>query len=561
MQAPETPSARSVVLHHSKAPADAGSRGYEILLEQGRVAFGLHYLWPGASLKIATKAALPAGQWAHVAVTYDGSSRAAGARIYVNGRPAEVEVVRDGLYKDITYEKEPDLTLGQRFRDSGFRGGRVRDLRVFAVELTPLEVAETAGQPDFAAAWHLAPEQLSGEQREGLFDYFAARVDARTHRAWQSLQQLREAQNAIVTPLDEAMVMQELPRPKAAFVLQRGAYDARGEQVSADTPAALPPMPGQAPRNRLGLARWLTSPDHPLMARVTVNRLWQQMFGRGIVETSDNFGLQGSPPTHPELLDWLARDFIDHGWDVKRTLRAIACSATYRQSSAAAAELLARDPQNLLLARGPSRRLSAEMMRDQALAASGLLVEKLGGPSVKPYQPPGLWEEIGMGKPHYDLGTGDDLHRRSLYTFWKRTVPPPTMILFDAAERNTCTVRRQNTSTPLQALALLNDPQFVEAARVLGERMLREGGGTLEAQLAWAFRRTTGRRGDPRELAILREIFDEQREAFAADTTGAGRLIQGAEGEIGSARPAAERAASVVVAQALLNFDEAIMSR
>jgi hypothetical protein len=221
---------------------------------------------------------------------------------------------------------------------------------------------------------------------------------------------------------------------------------------------------------------------------------------------------------------------------VKRALRQIALSATYRQTSRAAPELLALDPQNLLLARGPARRLTAEMLRDQALAAGGLLVEKIGGPSVKPYQPPGLWEEIAMGKPHYEIGHGDDLHRRSLYTFWKRTVPPPTMMLFDAAERNTCTVRRQSTSTPLQALALLNDQQFVEAARFIGQRMLAEGGATLDAQLAWAFRLVTGRRADARELAILRELHAEQRELLVSEPAAA-------------------------VAQALLNFDEAIMSR
>ena len=269
--------------------------------------------------------------------------------------------------------------------------------------------------------------------------------------------------------------MEEMPTPKPAFVLKRGAYDAPGERDEADTPAALPPFPTGQPRNRLGLARWLVAPEHPLTARVTVNRLWQMMFGRGIVETSDNFGRQGAQPTHPELLDWLAREFVTDGWDVKHLLKLMALSATYRQSSQATPELLARDPANELLARGPVRRLTAEMLRDQALAVSGLLVEKSGGPSVKPYQPEGLWA-VAMGGPHYDQSHGPDLYRRSLYTFWKRTVPNPAMVAFDASERNVCAVRRQSTSTPLQALALLNDPQIVEAARHLGQRMLKEGG-------------------------------------------------------------------------------------
>jgi hypothetical protein len=280
------------------------------------------------------------------------------------------------------------------------------------------------------------------------------------------------------------------------------------------------------------------------MARVTVNRFWQQMFGQGLVETSDNFGLQGSPPTHPELLDWLARDFVAHGWDVKRTLRQIALSATYRQSSHASAALLARDPQNLLLARGPARRLTAEMLRDQALAAGGLLVDKIGGPSVNPYQPPGLWEEIAMGKPKYVVGEGEDLYRRSLYTFWKRTVPPPSMMLFDAAERNVCTVRRQSTSTPLQALALLNDMQVVEAARLIGQRMLKEGGASPDAWIAWGFRLVTGRRPDARERDILRALYDEQLALFQADTAAANQFNAFGATPTDATLPSAMRAAS-----------------
>ena len=562
LQAPAAPSLRAVVVHHSKAPADAGSRGYEILLENGRVAFGLHYLWPGASLKVVTKTALPAGEWVHLTATYDGSSRAAGAHLYLDGRAAELEVVRDGLFKDITYAKdEPDLTIGFRFRDNGFVGGRVRDLAVFDRALTPLEAAQVAGRSDLADAWSGTPERLSSAQRDGLFEVFATNIHPPTRDAARALHDTREAQNAFVTPFPEAMVMAELPQPKPAFLLQRGAYDAHGDAVTAGTPPALSPFPAGAPHNRLGLAQWLTEPKNPLLARVTVNRFWQMLFGRGLVETSDNFGLQGSPPTHPELLDWLTRDFVMHSWDVKRALRQIALSATYRQSSRASPELLARDPENFLLARGPARRLTAEMLRDQALATSGLLVEKIGGPSVRPYQPPGLWEEIAMGKPKYEQGTGDDLHRRSLYTFWKRTVPPPTMIMFDAAERNVCTVRRQSTSTPLQALALLNDVQIVEAARLIGQRMIKEGGTTTDDRLAWAFRLVTGRHPDGPELAILRELYREQHEFFAADPPAAEQFNKFGEAATDVTLPAADRAAGALVAKALLNFDEAVMRR
>ena len=562
LQAPVQPSPRAVVVHHSRAPVDAGSRGYEILLENGRVAFALHYLWPGASLKVVTTTTLLPGEWVHVTATYDGSSRAAGAHIFVNGTAAPLEVVRDGLYKDITYAKgEPDLAIGFRFRDNGFKGGRVADFTVFDRELTPLEAAELAGRDTLTAAWNTPPAQLTPATREALLAYFTTYFDEPTQTAGRALRAAREEQNVFVTALPEAMVMQELPQPKRAFILQRGAYDAPGAEVHADTPAALSAFPSGAPRNRLGLAQWLTAPANPLFARVTVNRLWQMMFGRGMVETSDNFGAQGSPPSDPALLDWLAHDFVANGWDVKRALRQIACSATYRQSSQGTPELLARDPQNILLARGPSRRLTAEMLRDQALALSGLLVEKIGGPSVKPYQPPGLWEEIAMGKPHYETGHGDDLHRRSLYTFWKRTVPPPGMAIFDASERNVCTVRRQSTNTPLQALALLNDVQMVEAARFIGQRMLREGGATRDAQLAWCFQLVTGRHATEREQAILRVLHDEQRAMFAANPAAADQLNAFGETATDAVLPAVDRATATAVAQGLLNFDEAVMSR
>ncbi|HSI37116.1 MAG TPA: DUF1549 domain-containing protein, partial [Tepidisphaeraceae bacterium] len=410
--------ARQVVLHHSKAPIDAGSRGYELLLEDGRVAFGLHHMWPGNSLKVVTR-----GRVVHpkvesrVTVTYDGSSRAAGVRVFVDGKAVEVDVVRDGLTKDIAYGGgEPDLTIGQRFRDNGFRGGLVHHFAVFDRELAPLEVA-TYREPKggmIARFWEHGPDEfeLNGGDRL-MAEYYVEGVSREVLAAKATLRTARAAHAKFVESIPEMMVMREMPQPKPAFVLKRGAYDAPGDAVSVSTPRVMPAMRKDLPRNRLGLAKWLVDPANPLMARVTVNRAWQQMLGRGLVETSDNFGLQGSPPTHPELLDWLARVFVDDlKWDYKALLKLIATSATYRQSSRASAELLARDPQNLLLARGPARRLSAEMLRDHALAVSGLLVEKVGGPSVKPYQPAGLWEEIAMGRPSYGQWKGADLYRR-----------------------------------------------------------------------------------------------------------------------------------------------------
>jgi hypothetical protein len=553
---------RFVVAHHSKAPIDAGSRGYELLLEDGHVAFGLHHMWPGNSLKVISKEQLPANEWVQVTVTYDGSSRAAGVHVYLNGIPAVLDVVRDGLVKDITYEGgEPDLAIGFRMRDNGFKGGRVDDFQIFNRELSPLEAAQLAGKTSFVEAWNAAPAGLTKAQREGLLDFYLANIFPPALKAVEELHQLRREQSGVVNPVPEIMVMKEMPKPRPAFVLKRGAYDAHGEPVTADTPKALPPFPADQPRNRLGLARWLLSDEQPLTARVTVNRAWQMMFGRGMVETSDNFGRQGSFPTHPELLDWLARDFVDHDWDMKRLLKLIAMSAAYQQWSHASPELLARDPGNELLARGPARRLTAEMMRDQALAASGLLVEKMGGPSVKPYQPEGLWEEKAMGAPKYEQGKGEDLHRRSLYTFWKRTVPHPAMIAFDASERNVCTVRRQSTSTPLQALALLNDTQMTEAARHLGERMLKEGGKDEGERVAWVFRLVTSRPPNLREIKILKQLFSEQRELFLNDKQAAEKLLAVGESKSDSALNPAELAAGTVLAGAILNHDEAVMRR
>lgn len=552
---------RAVVVHHSKAPIDAGSRGYELLLEKGRVAFGLHHMWPGNSIKVTTREAIASNEWVHVAVTYDGSSKASGARVYVNGKTADLEVIRDGLYKDISYGGgEPDLAIGHRFRDSGFKGGVVDDFAVFDRALTPLEAAQLAGRDEFKKAWETPAAQLTADQRRHLLEYYVQNIYPIGIQFFADLRSLRQEQNRTVNPIPEVMVMKELPKPKPAHILKRGAYDAHGEAVSANTPAVLPPLPNDAPRNRLGLARWLHAPENPLMARVTVNRAWQQMFGRGLVETSDNFGSQGATPTHPELLDWLARAFIKSGWNMKGLLRLMATSATYRQSSKADAEVVARDPGNQLLARAPVRRLSAEMLRDHALGASGLLVEKIGGPSVKPYQPEGLWEEIAMGKPRYDTGKGDDLYRRSLYTFWKRTVPHPTMITFDAADRNVCAVKRQATSTPLQALALLNDPQQVEAARFLAQRMLKASS-DRKGQLQFAFRMATGRLPNERESAVLQQLLEEQRAIFAADKAAAVKLLAIGERVSDQGLDVVDLAAGTVLAQAIFNHDESVMRR
>jgi hypothetical protein len=563
---PTAPSPRAVVLHHSRAPIDAGSRGYELLLEQNRVAFGLHHMWPGNAIKVVSETTLPANDWSHVVITYDGSSQARGVTFYLNGRAQKLNIVRDYLYRDITYEGgEPNLTLGHRFRDNGFKGGAVDELRLYSKVLSPMEALLDFDPVQAATLWAKPMEQVLKVEEMNLlrchFDLHRADVQG----LQKELKQIRAMENAIVKNLPEAMVMQELAQPKPAYVLKRGAYDAPGEPVTPNTPAVFPPMARDLPRNRLGLARWLTSPGHPLTSRIAVNRLWQQMFGTGLVETSDNFGTQGARPSHPALLDWLALEFSQPSdpaakpWDMQRLLKMIALSATYRQQSRTTPEAMAKDGDNRLLSRYPVRRLSAEMLRDQALFHSRLFSEKLGGPSVKPYQPDGLWE-VAMGNPKYDRSNGPDLYRRSLYTFWKRTVPPPAMITFDAAERNVCIVRRQATSTPLQALALLNDVQMVEAAKQLGQRLLREPG-EVKQRLAWAFRTVTCRTANEKEIAVLLQLWNEQRDFYRQSTQAAKKLLATGESKVDEKLPIDELAASAILALALFNHDEAVHRR
>jgi hypothetical protein len=358
------------------------------------------------------------------------------------------------------------------------------------------------------------------------------------------------------------MVMRERAEPRPTYLLARGAYDAPGERVGAGTPDAILPFPDTLPRNRLGLAQWVVSPRHPLTARVFANRYWALFFGTGLVATAEDFGSQGELPSHPELLDWLATTFVESGWNLKALHRRIVLSATYRQSSTADAALRDADPGNRWLARGPSYRLAAEQIRDGALAASGLLVSRVGGPSVYPYQPPGLWEELATrNATTYVQGRGEDLYRRSLYTVWKRTTPPPAAVSFDAADRLFCTVRRQRTSTPLQALVLMNDPQYLEAARMLAERMMSEGGAAPADRVTHGFRLATSRRPSPEELTLLTDLFEEQRARFTTDRRAASSLLAVGEHPRHPRLTPGELAAYAIVASTLLNMDEAVTKR
>jgi hypothetical protein len=450
------------------------------------------------------------------------------------------------------------LVFGQRFRDKGFKGGQIDELSIFNRAVSPVEVAhvfEGKLQPALAAA-----RQHEAELREF---YFSA-IDPETRESQVALTTARQRVVAAEDPQFEIAVMEEMPGQRPTHVLLRGEYDAPktdANRVQRDTPAGIHKFDSSLPKNRLGLAKWLTQPQHPLTARVAVNRLWAPLFGRGLVETVENLGIQGGQPSHPELLDWLARDFIASGWDVKRNLRMLALSATYRQASAARPDLLRRDSQNLLLARGPSHRLSGEAVRDSALAASGLLDERIGGPPVSPYQPGDLWRESNTMSPAYRQSVGKDLYRRSLYTVLKRTAPMPNMLAFDTVSREVCVARRQQTGTPLQALVLLNDPQFVEAARVLGERMVKEAAGDHARAVRLAFRRLATREPTPGEMTLLTTLFAEQERYFKAQPEDAARLVKIGERPVDPSLPPVSVAAATVVAQTILNLDAAIWKR
>jgi hypothetical protein len=470
-------------------------------------------------------------------------------------------VVRDHLTKDTEagsgqtyFGGATGLTVGERFRSAGLKGGALDELRVYDRALTPVEIAQVHDGRALV-------EAIARGDEVALRPYYLAAIDPETGKAAAELREARRRLFAAQTAVFEVMTMEETPAPRPAHVLARGNYDApKDRPVGRDTPKALTPFPQGAPRNRLGLARWLTDPHHPLTARVEVNRVWQMFFGRGIVATAENFGTQGALPTHPELLDWLARDFVASGWDVKGLCRKVVLSSTYRQRSSAPRPLRERDPDNLLLARGPSRRLPAEMLRDAALHAGGLLVSHVGGPPAKPYQPPGMWHGMNAFLPEYVPDKGEGLYRRSLYTFWRRTSPPPNMLAFDAPGREVCVVRRQTTSTPLQPLVLLNDPQFVEAARGLGERLLRTPG-TLGEKLTFAFRLAATRRPTARELDLLASMYGEQLALFRKDPAGAAKFLHTGTRPPAADLDPAELAAAAATAGAILNLDAALTTR
>ena len=552
---------RAIVIHRTKSWTDSGSRGYQLLVEEGRLSVALVHFWPGDAIAIRTVEPVATGLWQEVVFTYDGSSRASGLQLYIDGELAQTEVVRDHLTRTIRGGSIGHLTIGSRFRDKGYKNGGVDNLGVWQRELSAADVSSL----------HATGEVLSEPS--------APTADA----AGEDLRARRAERDVLLDSVRQIMTMAAAPELPAAqrtsYILARGDYSAPTEAVAPSFLSAMPTLGIEAPKDRLDLARWLTHPDHPTTARVAVGRLWRIAFAQDLLETPEDLGSQGVLPTHRALLDTLARDLVSSGWDVRALLRRFVLSSTYRQSSIPKldASALEYDLGNELFGRAQRGRRTAEMIRDGAMHAAGLLATQLGGPSVFPYQPLGLWAE--KSGRHYPTGRGDDLRRRSLYTFWKRTSPPPTMVMFDTPSREICTVARQSTTTPLQVLAMWNDPQFVEVAVVLAEQA--EAAATSDSErIAFLMRTLTSRLPTAEEQAALLELLEGQRAAYREDPAAA-QALAGFDLEVFAHPPtmdpsapvvdesiapltetvAIERAALATLASAILGLDAAVTRR
>jgi hypothetical protein len=528
--------------------------GYGLYLRDSKLAFHFTVRWTDLGWRLETAQPLTLNRWHHVAFAYDGKRKTSGARFYVDGVPQETKALFDAMVWPLGDPQPFRIGAGEGPEDR-FHGA-IEDVRIYnralsTEEASVLPVAESV--PEIAS---IPPSKRTPAQENKLAYCFLDQYAPAAVR--ESRLQLAEAQRSrdqYDASIPTVMVMKEGPQ-RDAFILKRGAYDAPGDRVSPALPHLLPPMPATFPNNRLGLAEWLVDRSNPLTARVTVNRFWQMLFGTGLVKTVDDFGSQGEWPAYQDVLDDLATNFMDGGWDVKALLKTMVTSATYRQSSKVTPELLEKDPENRLLARGPRFRLAPQAIRDQALAISGLLVEKVGGPPVKPYQPPGLWEEVSFGES-YKPDTGDGLYRRSLYTFWKRTVAPPTMVTFDAASRETCIVRANRTNTPLQALNLMNDVTYVEASRKLAERIMKDGA-TPEQRIGYAFRLALARPPKPQEQRVLLDALGQFQARYKAKPDAAVKYLSQGNSPRDPKLDTTELAAYTALASLIFNLDETI---
>lgn len=532
-------------------------RGWDFWIEGGKPGTHIVSKWPEDALKVVSKKAIQDKRWTHVFITYDGSAKASGVKIYLDGEVQEVEIPTDKLQNSI--RTTVPLKLGQRHTTAQLEKAGIQDLRLYERSLKPEEVKSLARDSRMAYLLSKPAAQRGKKTNEELYDRWLTDIDPQFQKVKTSLADVEKEGGEIKARGAITHVMHERDQPAEAYLLSRGEYDKRKDKVTPNTPAALPPMPSELPRNRLGFAKWLLLPENPLTTRVTVNRFWQEVFGTGIVRTTGDLGVSGELPSHQELLDWMAVEFRESGWDVKKFYKMLVMSATYRQSAAVTAEKLEKDPSNRLLSRGPRFRMDAEMVRDYALASSGLLVPKIGGPSVKPYQPDGVWESvamIGSNTRDYKRDSGESLYRRSLYTFWKRAAPPALMDIFNAPSRETCTVRRERTNTPLQALATLNDVQFVEAARHLAERAMKEA--KEEERLNFMARRLLARPLKSDERKIVGSNFQDLLAHYKSDVKDAEALVAVGESKADATLEKPLLAAYTMVANEMMNLDEVL---
>ncbi|MGP0065867.1 MAG: DUF1553 domain-containing protein [Isosphaeraceae bacterium] len=534
-----------------------GYRGWDLWLEGNRVATHIVHTWPDDALKVVARGQVKPGVWTHLLVTYDGSARAAGVKIYINGEPQPTDVAADALKNSI--RTTVPLRTGQRQSSDRLDGAVVNALRIYGRALAPGEADQLAWSDRIATIVRTPAGKRQAAEIEAAFDWWLRSIDPAAKALQVRLAALEAEEAAIKARGTFAHVMHERSEPAMAYLLYRGEYDKRRDAVKPDTPDALPPLPADLPRNRLGLASWLMRPEHPLTARVTVNRFWQEVFGTGLVRTTGDFGITGELPSHPELLDWLAVEFRESGWDVKQLFRMMVESSTYRQSAATTPEKIEKDPHNRLVSRGPRFRMDAESIRDSALAAGGLLASNVGGPSVRPYQPEGVWEAVAMPESNthfYYPDHGDRLYRRSFYTFWKRSAPPASMEVLNAPSREVCTVRRERTNTPLQALVTLNDPQFVESARALAQSALKPAGQTSDARIDFIARRVLARPFRAEELAVVHASLSKLEAYYRSHPDQAARLIAVGEFKADPALDPPTLAAWTMLANEIMNLDE-----
>ncbi len=534
-------------------------RGFDIWLQGGAPGTHIINTWPGNAVKVVGKEKAKAKQWSHIFVTYDGSGTAAGTRVYLNGKLLAHNVEQDGL--SATIQTPVDFRIGRRSNSAHANNIEIDDVRMYNRELTSTEVTALAGNDPLAPIFAIAANKRSAKQKATLANHYLNTIDKEFQKFTAEKQSAQAELTAINRTKITSMIMGDQKTMRPTYLLKRGHYEHpdKSDVIKPRVPAFLPPLPKDAPENRLGLARWLTQDNHPLTARVAVNRYWSLLFGQGLVKTVSDLGTQGDYPSHPQLLDWLATDFVKNDWNIKRTLKQMVMSATYRQSSRITPELIAKDPSNTLLTRGPRFRLQGEFVRDNALAVSGLLVRNIGGPSVRPYQPPGLWNEVSLsGNVRFRPDKGENLYRRSMYTYWKRSAPAPTMTIFDAPTREKCTVERPRTNTPLQALATLNDPQFVEASRHLAERIMKEGGKTSAERVAFGYQVVAARAPKALVSQILSSAFNEEFEHYKMNPEAAAKLLAAGDSKRDESLNTAEHAAWTIVASMLLNLDEVI---